>query len=396
MGIKAPGGTSVADFWAALRRGRSVAGPIDRFDASSLPVTFACEVQGFSASDYVPARQARRLDRVVQLAIGSGLDAVEHAGPLGVDSDRAGVVVGTSLGGVTTLLEQHVVSLDSCERVSPLAIPTSMPNAAAAHLGLVLGWTGPNLCLTTACAAGAHAIGEGARLIRDGTSDAILAGGTESCIVPFAIGAFWRLGLLSERNDAPEAACRPFDRDRTGLVLGEGAGFLVLEEWQRAQDRGATIHAELLGYGRNCDAVHITRPSPGGFGAARCIELALDDGRVTPSEVRQINAHGTGTSLNDRYEADAILKVFGAHAPPVTATKSIVGHLLGAAGAVEAIATVLSVKHREVPPTANFAAADPDVLLDVVAGRPRPVADGPALSSSFAFGGHNAALVFGG
>jgi len=396
LGVKAPGGSTAADLWSTLRRGRSVAAPITTFDASSLPVTFACEVGGFTASDYVSVKEARRLDRAVQLAIGAGLDAVADAGGLETSPDRCGVVVGTGLGGVHTLIRQlRTCFFDSCERMSPLGIPMLMPNAPAANLSMLLGWTGPNMAVTTACAAGAHAIGEAGRLVREGAADVMLAGGTEACITAFAIGSFWRMGVLSERNDAPAEACRPFDRARDGFVLGEGAGFVVLEEWQRARDRGAVIHAELVGYGRNCDASHVSSPSPGGVGAAACMELALADGELEPSDVIHVNAHGTGTQLNDEREAEALVKVFGSSSPPVTAPKGTIGHLLGGGGAVEAIATLLSVEHREAPPSANFVEAGPDMTLDVVAGTPRPLADGVVLSNSFGFGGHNASLVFG-
>jgi 3-oxoacyl-[acyl-carrier-protein] synthase II len=382
--------------WSALRLGRGVAAEVEGFDASSLPVTIACEVRRFDPTDYVTAREARRLDRAVQLAVGAGIDAVADAGAVDAGSDRCGVVVGTGLGGIQTLLRQlETCLLDSPERLSPLGVPMLMPNAAAANLAMLLGWTGPNLCVSTACAAGAHAIGEAARLVQDGAADVVLAGGTESCVTAFAIGSFWRMGVLSERNDAPAESCRPFDRTRDGFVLGEGAGFVVVEDWQSAARRGAEIHAELVGYGRNCDATHVSSPSPGGAGAALCMELALSDAGIAPSDVCHINAHGTGTELNDEREAQAIVKVFGADAPPVTAPKGVVGHLLGGAGAVEAVAAVLSLEHRLAPPTANFVDAGPEMPLDVVAGEPRALPGGVVLSNSFGFGGHNASLLFG-
>ena len=395
IGIKAPGGCSTDQFWSSLRRGTGAAAPVRRFDASSLPVTFACEVDDFEPAQYMNAKVARRLDRATQLAVGAGLDAVEDAGELTVNPVRCGVVAGTGLGGVETLIAQIAVCItDSCERMSPLGVPMLMPNAAAANLGMLLGWTGPNMCITTACAAGAHAIGEASRLVREGVVDVVLAGGAESCITPFAIGSFWRMGVLSERNHEPQQACRPFDVGRDGFVIGEGAGFVVLEEYEHAVERGASIHAEVKGYGRNCDASHVSSPSPGGAGAAACMELALADAELEPHDVGHVNAHGTGTLLTDQCEAEAIVKVFGSSAPPVTAPKSVVGHLLGAGGAVEAIASILSISRGEVPPTANFEDGGPDMPLDIVSGVPRRVERRTVVSNSFGFGGHNASLLF--
>ncbi|MGH9286442.1 MAG: beta-ketoacyl-[acyl-carrier-protein] synthase family protein, partial [Acidimicrobiales bacterium] len=310
---------------------------------------------------------------------------------------RSAVVVGTGVGGLTTLEEQIGIYITrGAARVSPFLVPMMMTNASAALVALQLGWTGPNFCITTACAAGAHAIGEGARLIREGSADVVLAGGSESSITPTAISAFARMGALSHRNHEPELASRPFDAGRDGFVMGEGAGFVVLERWDRAVARGARIHGEVLGYGRNCDAFHITAPSPGGSGAVACMHLALDDAGLDAASIGHINAHGTSTPLNDAAEADAIMKVFDGAPPPVTSTKGVTGHLIGAAGAVEAIATMLAIRHQQVPPTANFEAPDPEIAIDVVHGGPRPLPAAPALSSSFGFGGHNAVLVLAG
>lgn len=394
LGVKAPGASTAGDLWGALCRGRSVAAPIERFDASGLPVGFACEVRAFAATDYMSAKQARRLDRAVQLALGAGLDAVDDAKVRDAPPERCAVIVGTAQGGVETFGNQVEASLANSEWVSPLALPMLMPNAAPANLGMALGWTGPNMVVTTACASGAHAIGEAARLIRHGESDVALAGGTEAAICPVMIGGFWRMGLLSESGEDPAGACRPFDRSRTGFVIGEGAGFLVLEDRDRAERRGARIHAELVGYGRNGDASHISTPAPGGVGAATCMRLALADAGVAASAVGHVDAHGTGTRLNDAREAEALATVFGPAPPPVTAAKGVIGHLLGAAGAVEAIAAVLSLRHRAVPPTANFETGDAEPAIDVVAGEPRPSGAGLALSNSFGFGGHNASLLF--
>jgi 3-oxoacyl-[acyl-carrier-protein] synthase II len=268
-----------------------------------------------------------------------------------------------------------------------------MANATAAIVAMHHGFTGPNLCITTACAAGSHAIGEGARLIRDSSADVVVAGGSEAAVTPVALAAFSRMGALSGRRDDPARASRPFDADRDGFVMGEGAGFLILEEWDHALARGATILGEVAGYGRTCDAHHITAPAPGGAGAVACMLQALEDAGLAPSDVGHINAHGTSTPLNDAAEAEAITKIFGEHAVPVTSTKGCTGHLIGAAGAIEAIASILAMRAGLVPPTANHEHPEPTITIDVVAGKPRTVASAPVVSNSFGFGGHNATLV---
>jgi 3-oxoacyl-[acyl-carrier-protein] synthase II len=395
LGVKAPGALAPQELFDTLRRGIGQGASTRRFDASEIPVTFACEVEGFEATAYVGPKDVRRLDRATQLAIGAGIDAVADAGELATDPARCAVVAGTGLGGLETTISQLSTCIaTTAQRVSPLAVPMLMPNASAANLAMLLGWTGPNFCVTTACASGGHAIGEAARLIREGSADVVLAGGTESCLTPFTVCAFWRMGVLSLRNHAPVEACRPFDAARDGLVLGEGSGFLVLEEYGHATARGANVLAELAGYGRNCDAIHVSSPASGGTGAAACIELALDDAGLRPSDIGHINAHGTATELNDQCEAQAIEKVFGPSGPPITAPKGVLGHLLGAAGAVEAVASIKSLQHNEVPPTANFERTSSDMAIDVVAGTSRVGVDGPVLSTSFGFGGHNAALIF--
>ena len=271
-------------------------------------------------------------------------------------------------------------------------VPMMMPNAAAALIGLQFGYTGPNLCITTACAAGAHAIGEGMRLIRDGSADVVIVGGAEAAVTPLALAAFSRMGALSTRADDPAAASRPFDVDRDGFVMGEGAAVLVLEAWDAAEARGAAIQGEILGYGRTCDAHHITAPAPGGSGAVACMQLALDDAGLAAQDVGHVNAHGTSTPLNDAAEAAAINKVFG-DKTPVTSTKGVTGHLIGAAGAAECVAALLACRERTVPPTANHQQTDPEITVDVVAGQPRTVEPATAVSNSFGFGGHNATLV---
>jgi len=396
MGVKTPAGQDLDTFWATLAAGKSTAGPIEGFDTSDHPVKFACEVRGFDPEPYLGTKEARRADRVSQLGVAAATDALTGAGDLETDPARCAVVAGTGVGGLQTLEAQERIYIEKgAERVSPFFVPMMMPNATGALVAMRGGFTGPNISVTTACAAGAHAIGEGVRMVRDGSVDVAIAGGAEAAVTPVALAAFWRMGALSGRVDDPSRAARPFDADRDGFVMAEGAAFVVLESLERAVARGANIWGEVLGYGRNCDAFHITAPSPSGAGAAACMQLALDDAGLSPADVSHVNAHGTSTPLNDEAEAAAITKVFGEHAVPVTGTKGVTGHLVGAAGAAEAVASVLALHHGEVPPTANHEKTDPAIAVDVVAGSPRPFTGGPALSNSFGFGGHNAALVLG-
>jgi 3-oxoacyl-[acyl-carrier-protein] synthase II len=395
LGVKTPAGTDLAAFWARLLSGRSTAATIERYDPSALSVRFGCEVHDFDPTAYLGAKEARRVDRVTQLGVAAAADALEDAGPTGADPARSAVILGTGIGGLITLEEQVLIfSEKGAGRVSPFLVPMMMTNATAGTVAMQLGWTGPNLCISTACAASAHAIGEAARLIRDDTADVVMTGGSESCMTQVAISAFARMTALSGRNDDPEHASRPFDADRDGFVMGEGATALLLERWDRAVARGAHIYGELVGYGRNADAYHITAPSPGGEGAAACMQLALDDAGLSSDAIGHVNAHGTSTPLNDAAEAEAIRKVFGQSTPPVTSTKGVTGHLVGAAGATEAVACLLAVRDGSVPPTANLQQIGDDIQLDVVAGEPRAVAPAPALSNSFGFGGHNATLIF--
>ena len=397
VGVKTPAGNDMPSFWEELCAGRASARTIESFDPSDLSITFAGEVRDFDAVDYFGPKEARRQDRVTQLGFGAAADALGDAGELGADPSRCAVIIATGVGGLHTLEEnQRLYFEKGPSRVSPFFVPMMMPNATAGVVAMQLGWTGPNLCVATACAAGAHAIGEGVRLIRDGTADVVMAGGTEAAVTPLTIAAFARMGALSSRNDEPERASRPFDADRDGFVIGEGAGCVVLEPLERARARGATIYGEVAGYGRNADAYHITAPSPGGAGAAVCMQLALDDAAMEPSAIGHVNAHGTSTPLNDAAEAEAVRKVFGDSPPVVTSTKGVTGHLIGAAGAVEAVAALLSVRDGIVPPTANLEKLGDDIELDVVAGSPREVGAKPAISNSFGFGGHNACLVLAG
>ena len=394
LGVKSPAGTDVATFWSTLVAGRSTAAGITRYDPSDLPVRFGCEVRDFDPTEHLGPKEARRVDRVTQLGFAASVDALADAGEHRCDPARSAVIVGTGVGGLITLEEQvGIYNAKGAARVSPFLVPMMMANATAGTIAMQFGWKGPNFCVSTACAASANAIGEAARLIRDDSADIVMTGGSESCMTPTAISAFARMTALSGRNDDPEHASRPFDADRDGFVMGEGAAALVLERWDRAVSRGAHIYGEVRGYGRNADAYHITAPSPGGEGAAACMQLALDDAGFSPGAIGHVNAHGTSTPLNDAAEAEAIRKVFGDTPPPVTSTKGVTGHLIGAAGATEAIACLLTFAHGAIPPTANLERLGDDIALDVIAGAARTLEPAPAVSNSFGFGGHNATLV---
>jgi 3-oxoacyl-[acyl-carrier-protein] synthase II len=396
VGVKSPAGNDLDTFWATLLAGKSAAGVVTRLVEASVSVPIACEVRDFDPVAYLGTKEARQADRVAQLGVAAAADALADAGAVDADPSRCAVVAGTGVGGLSTQEDEERVMFErGPSRVSPRLVPMMMANATAALIGMRNGWTGPNLCVATACAAGTHAVGEGFRLVRDGSAEVVLAGGAEAAITPVAIAAFARMGALSGRVDDPERASRPFDAARDGFVMGEGAAFLVLERWESAVARGARIYGEVLGYGRNADAYHITAPSPDGSGAVACMELALEDAGLRPSDIGHVNAHGTSTPLNDAAEALALAKVFGGAVPPVTSTKGATGHLIGAAGAVEAVASLLAMQHGLVPPTANHEATDPDIALDVVAGTPREVAPAPVISNSFGFGGHNATIVLG-
>ena len=394
LGVKTGAGCDLDSFWNTLASGRSTAAQITRFDPADIPVRFGCEVTQFDPTAYLGAKEARRVDRVTQLGFAAAADALADAGDHRCDPARSAVVVGTGVGGLITLEEQVNVYIEKgAARVSPFLVPMMMANATAGTIAMQFGWKGPNFCVATACAASANAIGEAARLIRDESADIVMTGGSESCMTPTAISAFARMTALSNRNDDPAHASRPFDADRDGFVMGEGAAALVLEAWDHAVARGAHIYGEVVGYGRNADAYHITAPSPGGEGAAACMQLAIDDAGLSAADIGHVNAHGTSTPLNDAAEAEAIHKVFGENAPPVTSTKGVTGHLIGAAGATEAIACLLSFSNGAVPPTANLEQLGDDIALDVVSGEARDLVPAPALSNSFGFGGHNATLV---
>jgi 3-oxoacyl-[acyl-carrier-protein] synthase II len=394
LGVKAPGGNDVDTFGATLMAAQSVAGPITHFDPEKITIKFACEVRDYDPVEYFGPKEVRRADRNVHFAYGAAADALRDAGELGADPSRCAVITGTGVGGISTLESQVGIAYGKGPmRVTPFFVPMMMSNAAAGFISMQLGWTGPNFSIASACASGTHALGEGARLIRDGTSDAVMAGGCEASITEVTVAAFARMGALSSRNDEPKRASRPFDADRDGFVMGEGGCCFVLEPLSRARARGAHVYAEIVGYGRNADAYHITAPSPGGAGAAACMQMALDDAGMTPADIGHINAHGTSTPMNDAAEAEAIRKVFGDNSPPVTSTKGVTGHLIGAAGAVEALASVLAIRDGVVAPTANYETPDPELEIDIVAGSPREIGPKPVLSNSFGFGGHNATIL---
>lgn len=394
MGVKSPAGLTLDELWDGLLAARSAAAPVTLFDASAHSVGFACEVRNFDPVAYVGPKEVRRTDRAALLGVAAAADAIAQAteaAPFGVDPVRCGVVAGSGIGGIRTLEDQVIGYAEKGPgKVGPFLVPMMMANATAALVGIRNGFTGPNTAVATACATGANAIGDGARLVRDGMADVVVCGGTEACLTPVTMAAFARMGALSKHPE-PALASRPFDDDRDGFVMGEGAAFVVLEPYEQAVARGATVLGEVAGYGMTCDAHHITAPVEDGSGAAAAIEMALADAGLAPSAIGHVNAHGTSTPHNDSAEAAAIAKVFGPGAVPVTSIKGVTGHLIGAAGAVEAVATLLSIERGVVPPTANHERTD--LPVDVVAGEPRTIGPSPAVSTSFAFGGHNVALV---
>ncbi len=395
MGTVNPLGADVAGTWAAMTAGRSGIGPVTLFDATGFPVRIAGEVKGFDGEAVFGKRRARHLDRFAQLALVATAEAMEMA-KLDVAGDpwRVGVVYGSGIGGIGTL-EENVRTLVARgpEWVSPYMCPMMIPNMAAGEIAMEWGIKGPNSCTVTACAASAHAIGESYDMIRIGRVDAIVCGGSEAGVTPIGLAGFAATKALSTRNDEPERASRPFDAGRDGFVTGEGAATLVLEERESALRRGATILAELVGYGASCDAHHMTAPHPTGEGAVHAMRAALDDAGLDPAEIGYVNAHGTSTIPNDRIETMAVKAVF-ASGVPVSSTKSMTGHLLGAAGALEALVCVQALQTGVLPPTVNYETPDPDCDLDYVPNHARPATVDAVMTNSFGFGGHNASLVF--
>jgi 3-oxoacyl-[acyl-carrier-protein] synthase II len=398
MGCVSPLGVGADATWKAIVSGESGAGQVTRFDASSYSTKIACEVKDFDPTEFMEQREARRSDRFTQYAVAAAVEAAEKAGWSGnlpFERERVGVIIGSGIGGIETLEAQHSVLLErGPSKMSPFTVPLLMINGAAGSVAMRFGLNGPNWAGVSACATGAHSIGEAARMIRDGLADAMIAGGSEAPITPLAFGAFACMGALSRRNDDPQRASRPFDADRDGFVIAEGGAVLVLEEWDAAVARGADILAELVGYSATCDAFHLTQPDPEGAGATRAMRLALEDAGVTTKDVGYINAHGTSTPFNDKIESLAIRNVFGADAPPVSSTKSATGHLTGAAGAIEAAFSVLALTTSTLPPTINHETPDPECDLDYIPNSARNEKVDYVLSNSFGFGGHNACLLF--
>jgi 3-oxoacyl-[acyl-carrier-protein] synthase II len=400
LGCVTPLGVDVASTWEGAASGRSGVRPVERFDASEFPVRFGGQVPGEVRVDDIPSKEARRLDRFILLAVSAAQEAVRDAG-LRVtpeSGERMGAAIGTGIGGIQTLYEGYKTLLaDGPRRVSPFIIPMSIGNMASGYVAIRLGLRGPNLCHVSACTSGAHSIGESARLIERGDADVMLAGGAEAAVTQIGVAGFSAMRALSTRNEAPAAASRPFDRDRDGFVIGEGAAVLVLEEEGHARARGATIRGRLLGYATTCDAAHVASPTEDAEGAQRCMRLALADAGLSPGEVDYLNAHATSTPAGDPAEARAIRAVFGPHVDrvAVSATKSMTGHLLGAAGAVEALLCIRALETGLLPPTINLEQPDPECALDHVANKARQATARIALSNSFGFGGSNATLVFG-
>ena len=398
-GAVTPVGNTAEEYWASLLAGRSGIGPITRFDASQMPTRIAGEIKGFDPLKYIDKKDDRKFDRFLKYAVACAVLAVEDAGLKTdrVDATRFGVLVGSGIGGIETLLEQYAILTEKGpDRVSPFFVPMIIVNMASGVISMRFGARGPNSSVVTACATGNHAIGDAMRIIQRGDADVMIAGGAEAIIVPLTIAGFCQMKAMSTRNDDPTKASRPFDAERDGFVCGEGGGLVVLESLEHARAREARIYAEIVGYGMTGDAHHMTAPDPEGDGAARAMAAALRDATLEPSSVGYINAHGTSTPYNDKFETIAIRRVFGDHAKKlaVSSTKSMTGHLLGAAGGIEAIATAFALHHGMLPPTMNYEKPDPDCDLDYIPNQARKQEIEVALSNAFGFGGTNATLAF--
>jgi 3-oxoacyl-[acyl-carrier-protein] synthase II len=392
IGAVTPAGNNVPDTWDAVLSGRSGVGRITHFDASALQTQIAAEVKGFTPEPYVSSKEARRMDPLVHYAVSAAGQAIDDARlddwPA-LDRSRVAVVVGSAVGGMTTMVGQHRDLLTKGPRsISPFFVPAILASMPGAVIALKYKFTGPNFCLTAACATGNYTIGEAASLIRAGGADVVICGGAEACIVALGIGGFDAMRALSTENEDPMRACRPFDKTRGGFVMGEGAGVLVLESLEHAQRRGASIYAEVAGYGATADAYHIVAPDPGGAGAFAAMRIGMESAGIAPEEVDYVNAHGTGTPLNDVIETQAIKRLLGdvAYRVPISSTKPITGHMLGAAGVVEAIFALLAMRHGTLPPTINLTTPDPECDLDYEVH--------VTMSNSFGFGGHNATVLF--
>jgi 3-oxoacyl-[acyl-carrier-protein] synthase II len=398
VGVLTPLGLGVEPTWEALCAGRSGVGPITRFDAANFPVRIAAELRGFDPADYIEAKEIKKMDTFIHYAVAASAMALEDAGlKLPVQQpERVGVYVGSGIGGLSAIEHWHLVlQTKGPQRITPFFIPMTIINLASGQIAIRTGAKGPNSCAVTACATGNHCIGDAYRIIQRGEADIMIAGGSEAAITPLGVAGFAASRALSTRNDEPTKACRPFDRNRDGFVLGEGAGIVVLESLDHARRRGAKIYAEVVGYGATADAYHITAPSEDGEGAARCMRQALEEAKMAPSEVGYINAHATSTAA-DAVETMAIKQAFGdaARRIPISSTKSMTGHLLGAAGGVEAVFTLLAMTRGVLPPTINYDEPDPACDLDYIPNVARPGRPDVALSNSFGFGGTNACLLF--
>jgi len=399
MGMVCPLGLNVVTTWEGLIAGKSGIDYITLFDPEHTETKIAGEVKGFEPTDYISHKDARHMDRFAQLAVAASREAVEQAG-LQINSsnrDNIGIIIGSGTGGLTTLFRQIKVLLEKGpDRVSPFLVPMMISDMAAAQVSIALGAKGPNFCTTSACSSGSDAIGAACELVKHGDAQIMLAGGSESIINPIGISSFNALKALSTRNDEPQRASRPFDAERDGFVIGEGAAVLVLENLAHAQARGASIRAEFIGYGACGEAYHVTQPIENGEGAIKATQIALNKAGVKPDEVDYINAHGTATQLNDRAETTAIKAVFGnkAYHLPISSTKSMIGHLIGGAGAVEAVICIMAIQHGLIPPTTNLTHPDPECDLDYVPNVARQAKVTTTLSNSFGFGGHNSVLVF--
>jgi len=398
LGLITPLGTGIQKTWEALCKGASGIERITTFDTSDLPVQIAGEVKDFNPEDFIERKEIKKMDVFIQYALGAGSMAVENA-KLKIteeNADRVGVIVGAGIGGINTIERYHSILLQNGQRrISPFFIPMLITNLAAGQISMRFGARGPNSCVTTACAAGTHAIGDSFKIIQRGDADAMIAGGSESAITPLTVSGFANMKALSSRNEAPQKASRPFDSERDGFVIAEGAGIVILEELSSALRRGAKIYAEIIGYGMTADAYHMTAPDPEGRGVMNCMRMALRDATITPEAVDYINAHGTSTPYNDKHESMAIMRVFGDHAfeLAVSSTKSMTGHLLGAAGGIEAAFCALALSEGIIPPTINYEHRDPECTLDYVPNYARQANLDIALSNSFGFGGTNACLI---
>lgn len=399
LGMVTPLGIGVEENWEAVSSGKSGIGPITKFDVSSFPCRIAGEIKGFRSEDFLASKDAKHLDIFIHYAIASARIAIEDS-KLKItpnNNHQVGCATGSGMGGLSTIEYYHSVLLEKGpRRISPFFIPSIIANMAAGRISIDFGLRGPNITIETACAASSHAIGESFKIIQRGAAEAMVTGGSEAVLTPLALGGFTSMRSLSTRNDEPEKASRPFDRERDGFIMSEGGGIIILEELSHALERGADIYAEIIGYGMSSDAYHFTAPDPEGIGASLCMDAALKDAGLNPADIDCINAHGTSTKLNDISETKGIKSIFGEYAfkVPISSTKSMTGHLLGGAGVVEAIYSILTIKNGLIPPTINYEFPDPECDLDYVPNRARKARARTVLSNSFGFGGTNSSLIF--